>query len=324
MVNIDKRTTSATCRAVLICLAVMLALPGLAAGQSRFLGIVVFGTSLSDPGNAFVLVGDQGTPPDFTLNPLLIPSAPYAKGGHHFSNGATWIEQFARTLGLGDTVRPALGTTDPAVTNYATGAARAYNDGTNFNLTLQVDAFLQRSGGAALPQALYVIEMGGNDVRDAFALYAAGGNGGPILSQALGSIAVNIQKLYVAGAREFLVWTAPDISLTPAIRSLGPAAGGLAAYVAQVFNAGLAQTIGQLTVALPGSTFVTLDAHQLLGAIVAAPADFGLATVTTACVTPNVAPFECARADEFLFWDGIHPTKAGHAILAREAASVVR
>ncbi|HEX6974613.1 MAG TPA: SGNH/GDSL hydrolase family protein [Vicinamibacterales bacterium] len=295
-----------------------------AAAQSRFSGIVVFGTSLSDPGNAFVLVGDQSTPPDFMLNPLLIPNAPYAKGGHHFSNGATWIEQYARAIGLGDSVKAALATTDPAVTNYAVGAARSYNDGSNFNLTQQVDAFLLRAGGVAPSQALYVIEMGGNDVRDAFALYAAGGNGGPVLSQALGSIASNIQRLYAAGAREFLVWSAPNIALTPAIRSLGPAAGGLATQVTVGFNASLSQVLAQLTLALPGATFSRLDAYALLGAIVADPSAFDLTNVTTACITPSVAPFNCKQPVDFLFWDGIHPTKAGHAILAREAAEVIR
>jgi hypothetical protein len=59
---------------------------------------------LSDPGNAFALAGDASMPPDFMLSPLLVPSAPYAKGGHHFSNGATWIEQYARSVGLGDAV----------------------------------------------------------------------------------------------------------------------------------------------------------------------------------------------------------------------------
>ena len=65
------------------CTALILAAPAWAEAQSRFSGIVVFGTSLSDPGNAFALVGDANTPPDFMLNPFLIPSAPYAKGGHH-------------------------------------------------------------------------------------------------------------------------------------------------------------------------------------------------------------------------------------------------
>jgi phospholipase/lecithinase/hemolysin len=76
--------------------------------------------------------------------------------------------------------------------------------------------------------------------------------------------------------------------------------------------------------ALPGSRFDRLDAYQLLNAIVAAPAAFGLTSVTTACVTPNVAPFTCGNPDGFLFWDGIHPTRAGHAILAQAAANVLR
>ena len=70
----------------------------------------------------------------------------------------------------------------PDATNFAVGAARAYDDGVNFNLTRQVDTFLLRSGGVASPHALFVIEMGGNDIRDAFLLYATGGNGAPVLA----------------------------------------------------------------------------------------------------------------------------------------------
>jgi outer membrane lipase/esterase len=62
----------------------------------------------------------------------------------------------------------------------------------------------------------------------------------------------------------------------------------------------------------------------MLNAIVAVPSAFGLTNATSACVTPNMAPFTCHHADGFLFWDGIHPTKAGHAILARETALVLQ
>ena len=100
-------------------------------GQERapYSAIVVFGTSLSDSGNAFALRGGTNTPPDYLLDPLLIPSAPYARGGHHFSNGATWVEQFARSLRLAGTVRPAFAADSLKATNYAVGAARAYDDG---------------------------------------------------------------------------------------------------------------------------------------------------------------------------------------------------
>jgi len=60
--------------------------------QTGFAGLVVFGTSLSDPGNAFALRGEASQAPDYQVDPFLVPSAPYSRGGHHFSNGATWVE----------------------------------------------------------------------------------------------------------------------------------------------------------------------------------------------------------------------------------------
>lgn len=318
----NKTRTSFSTAALLAVAVIVLVMPRPAQAQSGYSGLVVFGTSLSDPGNAFVLRGDAATPPDFQMNPLLIPSLPYAKGGHHFSNGATWVEQYARSVGLGDSVKAALATTDPVATNFAVGAARAYDDGSNFNLTLQVTTFLQRSGGVASPQALYVIEMGSNDIRDAFASYVGGGDGGLIIAAALASIAGNIQRLYVAGARNFLVWAPPNVGLTPAVRSLGTGAVGLITNLTNAFNAGLTGVLAQLG-ALPGVTFTRLDAFAALNAIVADPAAFGLTTVTTPCLTPNDAPFSCSNPNDYLFWDGIHPSKAGHAILAQLTGTVV-
>ena len=113
--------------------------------------------------------------------------------------------------------------------------------------------------------------MGGNDIRNAFVVYAGGGDGAPVLQAALGSIAGNIQRLYAAGARDFLVWAVPNVALTPAIRSLGPAAGGLATYLTQVFNNNLAGIVAQLSAGLSGSSFARLDAFAILNAIVADP-----------------------------------------------------
>jgi outer membrane lipase/esterase len=287
----------------------------------------VFGTSLSDSGNAFALVGGTNTPPDYMLDPLLVPSAPYARGGHHFSNGATWVEQFARSLRLAGSVRPAFGSDSPKATNYAVGAARAYDDGHNFNLSNQVQAFLADHGSGVPSDALYVIEMGGNDIRDAIVAYQAGGPAAAqaILEEAVASIAHNIQVLYLAGARHFLVWLPPNVGLTPALRMLdqmSPGAAQLATGLSQAFNAGLSGVLTQLS-AFPGISLARLDAYALLTDIVADPLGYGLTNALQPCVMPSHEPFFCQVPDEYLFWDGIHPTRATHTIIAQTAASVL-
>lgn len=131
--------------------------------------VVVFGDSLSDPGNGFAFVKTNATPPDFGMNALLIPSAPYARGGHHLTNGRTWIEQLAASLGIRRSVQPAFASANPNAMNFAIATARARNDGRNPSLAFEVSAFLQKTRGQVPAGALYVIEVGGNDVRDAIA-----------------------------------------------------------------------------------------------------------------------------------------------------------
>jgi outer membrane lipase/esterase len=293
------------------------------AAQAPFSRIVVFGGSLSDTGNGFAFVRTNVTPPDYSLGPLLIPGGVYARGGHHLSNGATWIEYLARPLGLAGTVRPAFQSANQNATNFAVGAARAREDGLNFNLQAQVNAFLEQSGGMAPSDALYVIEIGGNDVRDALLAFPAGSDA--ILEAALESIVNAIITLHGAGARHVLVWNVPDISLTPAVRILGagnPLIPVIASLLTQSFNASLALALNGLS-ALPQLNIVPFDANGLITAIVADPGAFGLTDAENACVAPNDPPFACQNPGEFLFWDGIHPTTAAHAIVASAVASVL-
>ena len=106
MVPMHTRSRRLVASPLVVCLLM------LCAGASDALGqpaekLVVFGTSLSDSGNAFALVGGTNTPPDYLNDALLIPTAPYTRGGHHFTNGPTWIEQLARTLKAGVNAEPA-------------------------------------------------------------------------------------------------------------------------------------------------------------------------------------------------------------------------
>ena len=317
-----------TARIRSVCIAAIFAAASatvLNAAQTSFSRIVVFGTSLSDPGNAFALGAGQNTPPAYDLDTFLVPGAPYARGGHHFSNGATWIEQYAQSRGLAGSVRGAFVSSDPGATNFAIGGARARNFGVT-NLSVQVGAFLQRVGGMAPSDALYVVEMGPNDIRDAIAAYAANdiAGGNAILQEAIGAIETSVGMLYGAGARQFLIWRAPDIGLTPAVLMVGNQAfSDLATSLSFQFNAGLDTAVSGLS-GLPGITIDRLDSFTILHAVDTDPGAFGLTNVTSACVTPNIPPFVCSQPDDYLFWDGIHPTAAGHAILAQQAASVLK
>jgi phospholipase/lecithinase/hemolysin len=310
--------------------AVVVAFPSWGAG-APFDRIVVFGTSLSDPGNDFALHQINLTPPYLVLiDPLtLVPHASYAAGGHHWSNGATWIEQLARPLGLEGSVGAAFGSQGVA-TNYAVGGARAYNDGVNVDLQEQVLQFTNDFAGVAPDGALYVIEMGGNDVRDALLLYLGGDVNGAnqILQQALTSIEVELATLYQMGARRFLIWNVPDLSLTPAARRLDLAAGtgtairDLVRLLAQGFNLQLSLIVTNFQ-QLPGADVKVFDAFKGTNDIVDNASEFGLSNVQDACIMPGVAPFKCQGTDQFLFWDGIHPTKSGHAIIGQQAAAAL-
>lgn len=302
-------------------LAAVLALfasAGLASGPAPE-RLVVFGDSLSDPGNAFVLIKEVELPP-FEL----IPDAPYARGGLHFSNGPTWVEQLAGELDARRSSGPAL--LKPLVfSNYAVGGARARPDGA-FDLGTQVQLFLRDFKGQAPGEALYVVYLGGNDLRDALAALATDPTGvtsAGILQAALLAIRDNLLALYTAGARAFLVPSLPNLALTPAVRLQGPPAQGAAAALAQTFNNQLSQLLDGLTTSL-GVPIAQLDVYGILTEVVAAPALFGLTEVEQPCIRPGtkVKPF-CSEPDEYLFWDGIHPTRAGHHILARRAATAL-
>jgi outer membrane lipase/esterase len=282
---------------------------------------VVFGDSLSDPGNDFALINTQNTPPYDDLDPLtIIPHAPYAKGGHHYSNGATWVEQFAKRRKLAKYVTPAWQSSGTMAANYAVGGGRAYDDQVNKNLPQQVSRFLEDVGDYQAPSdALYVIEFGGNDVRDIL----AGGDPGIIIAQSANSIANNIYLLWLNGARKFLVWNAPDLSKTPAIQTMGPAIQqavfGLLYYY---FNPAIEMALDSVS-SLPGIEIKRFDAFGMVNEFVVNPEAYGLEVVNVACITPNVPPFDCTEPDEYPFWDGIHPTRAVHGIMAQEVADLL-
>ncbi len=181
--------------------------------------------------------------------------------------------------------------------------------------------------GTAPADALYVVWIGGNDIDDALSALSTDGSGAAsaaILESALTSVAGNVQALWAAGARHFLILNVPDLALTPAVRAAGPAAAYYGSWLTGSFDAGLAQLVGALR-ALPGASFDELDVDARLQQLVDRPQDYGFTNVVDPCLAfGTVVHPVCAQPSAYLFWDGMHPTVAGHRAIAAAALEPVR
>jgi outer membrane lipase/esterase len=214
-------------------------------------------------------------------------------------------------------------------TNYSVGRARARANAPVFpffDLSAQVNAFFADFGGNAPSDAAYVIWIGSNDARDALAALQTDPSGATsfgIIQDAIMSIGNNITALYGAGARKFLVLSAPNLAITPAVIALGaqdPQIPIVAEQLSMAFNGGLSDTLDFLEGLLPGINFLRLDTFALLNSIVADPDSAGFEQVTTPCLAFGVVAHPiCNRPNRRLFWDAAHPTTAGHATLADAA-----
>ncbi|GAB4353026.1 MAG: SGNH/GDSL hydrolase family protein [Gammaproteobacteria bacterium] len=262
-----------------------------------FSEMYVFGDSLSDNGNAFVLSGGGiSTPP---YNP--IPSLPYPSG--RFSDGPVAAELVAQELGLSLAPR-ALGGT-----NYALGGAETgpLSGPGLLSLLDQVSLFQADHPYGAPGDALYWIWGGGNDLRTGSAAAAV---------DAVSNLSNIVVDLYNSGARHFVVANAPDLGMTP--EAMYGGVSTQATELSAFFNSQLDAALSHLAMNL-AIDVMTLDVFGLMHQIAADPATYGITELTTPCLNFGVsdpAAAQCSNPDEYLFWDAIHPTSAAHRLVA--------
>ncbi|MCG7992215.1 MAG: SGNH/GDSL hydrolase family protein [Candidatus Thiodiazotropha lotti] len=309
--------------AVFLVVALLLA-PGLASAAKPFERLVIFGDSLSDPGNAFHLTGIALKPPYSTLDQFLVPNAPYARGGNHFSNGKTWVEWFAEKLDLQESAGPAFkgeNEDELKMTNYAVGGARARDFGQGVNLASQLGMFQADAQGQVADRALYVLALGGNDVRDAVSALAQDSSGllsAEIIANALSAISDAVIALYSGGATTLMVANVPDISITPAVNRLDailPGAVISAAILSAKYNSELAGLLDVLEQSSPGLKIIRIDFAGSTRRMVDDPEAFQMTNMEDACVMPDQQPSSCKQPNRYLFWDGIHPTAKAHRVI---------
>ena len=277
--------------------------------------LVVFGDSLSDTGNNRAALQQAfgaayaPTPASAINSNSFIPSAPYVSGT--YSNGDVWSDYLARRLGSVSGETPSL----LGGTNYAYGGARtggAINNGFPFptNLVDQVNSYLGARAGIADSTALFVIAGGGNNARDtvdaAAAVAGAGGSPNSVIASGAaanaGYVVNMVNQLRSAGAQKIVVWDTPNLGATPAAIASGAAGVGLATAVSSTYNQFLISALAGLPITL----------FDVYGQLPVLAANSAFSNTTNACVFGSA----CTTGNDYLFYDGIHPSTTAHRLIA--------
>ncbi|HBY42678.1 MULTISPECIES: autotransporter domain-containing protein [unclassified Brevundimonas] len=268
-----------------------------AASAQSYNRLVVFGDSLSDNGNLYLATG--GTTPT---------SPPYGAG--RFSNGPVFTER------LGFTAANFMGPVTGSI-NYAFGGARTDSQTAPLGMRLQLGQYLQRGGKFGAGDLVSVLG-GANNIFQG--LPAAGaspnptGSIAPVAQSAAADINFIVNGIAEAGAGTVLVTNLPKLSLTPQFR--GTPAAPLADYAVTTFNGALLTGLNTTAAARPGTNIILMDLFKVGDVISANPSAFGVSNVTQACFNGVTL---CSNPDDYFYFDGVHPTAKGHAVIARLA-----
>lgn len=276
---------------------------------AQFSNTYFFGDSLTDNGS-YKPVLPPGTGL-FTTNP-----------------GPVWSQLLAEHYG--QAANPA----NQGGTDYAQGGARVTQSpgvpdspptGSALPIADQVQDLLQ--AGSLDSHALYSIWGGANDIFYQVGALQAGAITQAQLQANVALAATQLVQqvgiLQASGARTVMVWNIPDIGTTPAGQASGDPAG--LTSISSLFNSTLYAGLNHL-----GGNVIRLDVSKLLTEVIANPGAYGIVNVTTPacgatpsllCTSANLVTPDAATT--FLFADGVHPTTAGHKMLAQYAESFI-
>ena len=250
--------------------------------------IVAFGDSLIDTGNVFAATGN--------------PPPPYFDG--RYSNGPVWVEYLAGRLGIPAPTPSLSGGTDYAWGGAETGFGLSASGTPNVNS--QVATFL--AGNTLSATQLVVIDGGANDFF----------NGRTDPSVPVANLTAAITALAGAGGRTFIVQNLPQLGMIPATQGLPQAQRDALDQLTLAYDSLLGSSLVHLRSTL-GVTIGQVDLNGFLTDVRADPSAYGFTNTTTSALGDGVL-----TGDGYLFWDGVHPTTAGHKFIGDLAfASVV-
>lgn len=218
------------------------------------------------------------------------------------TNGLLWNEQ------IGYPTSPS----DSGGNIYARGSA------TSVDIAAQIGAYSVANGGTADNSTSHIIFIGGNDLNALASLALINPGAIPAeINTRVTNIVTAASSLQLLGANNIRVVSVPDVSLTPLVRSNPLASPLLLAQIAGVvdlFNASLLTGLGTL----PGDSIQFVDINPAFRDAFNNPSNYGLTNVT-GTITGDTPP----NPDQYLFFDGFHPSSAIHGVLGNIIATSI-
>ncbi|MGF1463751.1 MAG: autotransporter domain-containing protein [Maricaulaceae bacterium] len=281
--------------------------------QAQFVdNVVVFGDSLSDPGNIPLLFGGIDFP----------PSPPFF--GNRFSNGLVFSELLP---GL-------LGTEFDMSLNFAVGGATTGFGNVDPNIPPdiptgvlgQLGSFAASGFNGGGANDLGILFAGNNDFFGAL--------GGPlpptaaeqeallgaVVFEGVANLTFAAETLAASGIEQIAVFNLSDLGIIPLTLS-DPFVSAAATAGTIAFNDTLEAAVGGL--ADDGLNVTVVDTFTLFNEVLANPAEFGITDTTTPCILTDCIALPTAEQNAFLFFDSVHPTANIQAELANAVADTI-
>jgi phospholipase/lecithinase/hemolysin len=276
-----------------------------------FPAIYSFGDSLSDAGNASIA----------TLH--TVPASPYSDG--RFANGNVWAQDLAQDLGLPPVKASLAGGTDYAYGGAETGTT-AVHSANPTDLSSQLAQFAVNVPNPS-PNALYTVWAGSNDVLDIANSSQTPAQQQASVQQAATNESNVIAGLIAHGAKNLVVLDVPNLGETPYEKARPTAA--TSSTLAREFNADLGTALTKIMAS--GSAKIDyVDTYGLLDTAIANPGAYGFTNVTQPVWTGNLTNSGSgtlaatgAAQSGYLFFDDLHPTAAGHSLLAADVTQTL-
>uniref|UniRef100_A0A0A9H8J3 GDSL esterase/lipase n=1 Tax=Arundo donax TaxID=35708 RepID=A0A0A9H8J3_ARUDO len=187
-----------------------------------------------------------------------------------------------------------------------------------------------------LSKCLFVVGTGGNDyLLNYFNPRNNDTEGRPPLSEFTRSVITklsgHLQRLYALGATKFVIFSIQPIGCTPVVRAFLNVTGAACIepvnHAVALFNSELRLLAGGAATRMPGARFAYVDSYRIIKDTLDHPEKHGVRETSRACclmsressgvLCEKEGPI-CRDRTKYVFFDGLHPTDAVNARIARK------